>query len=143
MAYLLDVNLLVALIDPQHVFHERAHEWFATEGLTGWATCPITENGVLRVVGNRAYANYQGNPAVVAESLQSLLARPGHRFWPDDISLLDGARVDISRLLSAGQVTDSYLLALARAHGGKLATLDHRLVISAVVGGTESLAVIR
>jgi uncharacterized protein len=74
--------------------------------------------------------------------MQSLLAQPGHVFWPDDISLLDSAKIDSSRLLTTAQVTDSYLLALAQAHGGKLATLDRRLIVDAAVGGASALHLI-
>jgi toxin-antitoxin system PIN domain toxin len=142
MTFLLDVNLMIALIDPSHVSHGTAHEWFATVGHASWATCPITENGVLRVVGNARYPNSPGTPAAVVASLHSLLGQPGHVFWPDDISLLDLTKIDPSRLLTSAQVTNSYLLALARTHGGQLATLDRRLIVSAVTGGLDSLVTI-
>ncbi len=111
--FLIDINVLIALIDPAHVQHDRAHEWFAVSGRKAWATCPLTENGVLRIVGHARYPNSPGTPAAVAELLRVLCALPGHDFWPDDITLLDPARVDGSRLLDSAQVTDSYLLALA------------------------------
>ncbi len=140
--YLLDVNVLVALIDPAHVQHDRAHDWFAAEGREAWATCPITENGVLRVVGHARYPNSPGTPAAVAELVASLLALGGHEFWPDDITLFDNQRIDTSRLLDSGQVTDTYLLALAHAHGGQFATFDRRLVTDAVIGGSRALHLI-
>ena len=143
MSFLLDVNVLIALIDETHIYHATAHRWFAKQSSGGWTSCPITENGVIRIVGSPGYGNFPGNPAIAIESLQSLLARPGHVFWADDISLLDSIKVDASRLLTSAQVTDSYLLALARAHGGRLATLDRKLITDAVVGGVESLYVIR
>src|SRR5277367_1153841 len=133
MTSLLDVNVLIALLDPTHVQHNLAHEWFAKRETQAWATCPLTENGVLRIVGHARYPNSPGTPAVVAELLTTLCALPGHDFWPDDITLLDAGRVDGSRLLDSAQVTDSYLLALAGAHGGQLATFDQRLVADAVV----------
>ena len=142
MIYLLDVNVLIALIDPMHVQHEAAHEWFDSTGRAGWATCPLTENGVLRILGHARYPNSPGTPAAVAPLLNGLCALPGHTFWADRISALDEDAVDSARLLDSGQVTDSYLLALARAHGGKLATLDRRLVTNAVPGGTQSLCLI-
>jgi predicted nucleic acid-binding protein len=71
-----------------------------------------------------------------------LLSLGGHEFWPDDITLFDNQRIDISRLLDSGQVTDTYLLALAHAHGGKLATFDRRLVTDAVVSGSKALHLI-
>ena len=140
--YLLDVNVLVALIDPAHVQHERAHTWFASYGKRAWATCPLTENGVLRVVGHPRYPNSPGTPAAVAEIMAVLLSHKGHEFWPDDISLFDAGLVDPARLLDSGQVTDTYLLALARAHSGRLATFDRRLVADAVIGGSQALQTI-
>jgi toxin-antitoxin system PIN domain toxin len=141
--FLLDINVLIALIDPAHVQHDRAHEWFAASGKKAWATCPHTENGLLRIVGHARYPNSAGTPAAVAELLASLRALPGHEFWPDEISFLDQERVDRSRLLDSTQVTDSYLLALAVARGGQLATFDQRLVTDAVIHGTKALHLIR
>jgi hypothetical protein len=141
--FLLDINVLIALIDPAHVQHDRAHEWFAATGRQTWATCPLTENGVLRIVGHARYPNSPGTPAAVAQLLTALCALPGHEFWSDDITLLDAKRVDGSRLLDSAQVTDSYLLALASAHGGQLATFDQRLVMDAVVNGVKALHLIR
>jgi uncharacterized protein len=140
--YLLDVNILIALIDPTHVNHDKVHDWFRARGGESWATCPITENGTIRIVSNPQYFNSPTTPSDVVAPMQSLLAHSGHVFWPDDISLLDKAKIDSSRLLTAAQVTDSYLLALARAHGGKLATLDRRLIVDAVIGGAKTLHLI-
>jgi len=92
--YLLDVNVLIALIDPVHVLHDRAHEWFAAQGLEAWATCPLTENGVLRIVGHPRYHNSPGTPAAVAELMAVLRGLGGHEFWPDDVSLLDQRRIE-------------------------------------------------
>ena len=141
-AYLLDVNVLIALVDPAHVQHDAAHEWFARQGHKAWATCPLTENGLVRLVGHPRYPSSLGTPAAAMPLLTALRALPGHVFWPDDISLADAERIDASRLLSAGQVTDSYLLALAHAHEGKLASFDRRLVTSAVPGGAQHLHLI-
>lgn len=140
--YLLDVNVLIALVDPAHVHHEPAHAWFAAEGQRAWATCPMTENGLLRIVGHSRYPNSPGGPVAVAGLLAALRALPGHAFWPDDISLGDSARVDTGKLLTHAQVTDSYLLALAVAHAGKLASFDRRLVTDAVQGGRQALQLI-
>lgn len=142
MAFLLDVNVLIALIDPVHVQHDAAHEWFAEQGRESWATCPLTENAVLRIVGHVRYPNSPGTPAAVAPLMMSLCALPGHVFWPDDISLLDAGTFDPARLLNAGQITDSYLLALACTRGGKLATFDRRLIADAVVNGAQGLHLI-
>lgn len=140
--FLLDVNVLISLIDPAHIQHDRAHEWFARSGKKAWASCPLTENGVLRIVGHSRYPSSLGTPAAVAELMTSFLALPGHEFWPDDVTLFDRGRVQSDRLLSSGQVTDTYLLALAAAHGGQLATFDRNLVTDAVVNGSVSLHLI-
>lgn len=140
--FLLDVNVLIALIDPTHIQHDVAHDWFSAQGQQAWATCPLTENGVLRIVGHARYPNSPGTPAAVAPLIKTLRALPGHRFWPDSISLLDDDKLDSTRLLTSGQVTDSYLLALACAQGGQLATFDRRLVTDAVRDGTQGLCLI-
>ncbi|MBE7158785.1 MAG: PIN domain-containing protein [Rhodospirillales bacterium] len=140
--FLLDANVLIALIDPAHVYHDDAHGWFAAEGHRSWATCPLTENAVLRVVGHARYPNGPGTPSVVVPVVAQLRSLPGHRFWPDNISLLDNAHFDPARLLSTGQITDSYLLALARANKGQLATFDRRLVTDAVPDGRQHLRLI-
>jgi toxin-antitoxin system PIN domain toxin len=136
------VNVLIALIDPAHVQHDNAHAWFAEEGSRAWATCPLTENGVLRIVGHSRYPSSPGTPAAVAEIMAEFLALPGHEFWADDVSLFDSRWVDGVRLLDSGQVTDTYLLALAAAHGGRLATFDRLLVTDAVVNGRQALCLI-
>ena len=141
--FLLDVNVLIALIDPAHVQHDRAHEWFASSGSQAWATCPLTENGVLRIVGHARYPNSPGTPAAVGELMRVFLTHPGHEFWPDHISPLDPHHLHTERLLDSAQVTDSYLLALARARGGRLATFARRLVSSAVVDGSQALHLIQ
>ena len=140
--YLLDVNVLIALIDPAHMQHDAAHHWFAQTGSANWATCPLTENGLLRIVGHPRYPNAPGTPATVAGVLLALRALPGHHFWPDDISLMNPALVQAERLLSHTQVTDSYLLALARHHGGKLASFDRKLVTDAAVDGQAALVIL-
>jgi uncharacterized protein len=140
--FLLDINVLIALIDPAHVQHDKAHSWFASKGQKTWATCPITENGVLRILGHPKYPNSPGSPAAVGDLLSRFVELPGHAFWPDDISLLNRTHVNSERLLDSAHVTDSYLLSLARAHSGQLATLDRRLVTDAVDRGTHVLHLI-
>jgi toxin-antitoxin system PIN domain toxin len=142
MVFLLDVNVLVALLDPAHVRHDDSHQWFASIGRRAWATCPLTQNALLRILGNSRYPNAPGTPATVAEILSEIVALPGHHFWGDDISLMDGKKVDTARLLISSQITDSYLLALAHAHNGQLATFDRRLITDAVHGGPKALYLI-
>ena len=97
--FLLDVNVLIALLDSSHVQHGAATRWFSAEGSNSWASCPITENGVISLMDERIFAG--------------------------------------SRLLHAAQLTDTYLLALAQAREGLLATFDRRLVTSAVTNGAR------
>lgn len=139
MTYLLDVNVLIALIDPSHIAHDEAHLWFETVGHSAWATSPITENGVIRIVGNPKYPNSPGSPAIVVEMVRTLKTLPGHHFWPDDISLAGTEGIDTAKIQTVGQVTDSYLLALASAHRGRLATFDRKLSVAAVKGGKAAL----
>lgn len=142
MTYLLDVNVLIALVDPRHVFHDTANDWFHREAALSWATCPITENGLVRIVGNSRYRNPVGPPSEVVRILELLRDMTGHVFWPDTISLADDRLFDPSALTTPEQITDAYLLALAVSNGGRLATLDRRLSPDAVKGGRAALHLI-
>ena len=142
MTFLLDVNILIALIDSTHVGHKAAHRWFGATGSASWATCPLTENGVIRIVGHPKYPNSAGSPAAVAPIIARLRTLPGHVFWTDDLSLIDSDIVDIARIATPRQVTDTYLLALAVAHNGQLATFDRRLSPNAVRRGRAALHLI-
>lgn len=142
MTYLLDVNVLIALIDRKHVNHDVAHLWFADHGAAAWATCPLSENGVLRIVGHPRYANSPGSPAAVLPALTSLCSLPGHVFWPDDISMTGDQHISGARLLISAQLTDVYLLGLAASKNGRFATLDSRIAWQAVTGGKAALHVI-
>jgi toxin-antitoxin system PIN domain toxin len=139
---LLDVNVLIALIDPAHLQHDQAHEWFGRVGRKSFATCPITENGLLRIVGHPRYPNSPGPPSMVASALAAMRALPGHAFWPDSLSLVESSFVDAALLSSHARVTDSYLLALARANKGRLATLDQKLATDGVERGASALVLI-
>jgi len=138
--YLLDVNLLLALSDPMHIHHEPAHRWFAEKGRQSWATCPITENGFIRIASHPSYPNRPGNVAAVLDILRQLCEVPGHHFWPDDISILQILASDA--IITHVQVTDVYLLGLAVQKKGKLATLDQRIPVHAVRGGRKALELI-
>ena len=140
--YLLDVNVLIALIDPAHVQHDQVHEWFGRVGYKAFATCPITENGLLRIVGHPKYPNSPGPPSTVAAALAAIRGLPGHSFWPDSISLVESSLVDPDLLSSHSRVTDSYLLALAKENEGKLATMDQKLASEAVTDGKPTLTLI-
>jgi uncharacterized protein len=140
--FLLDVNVLISLVDPAHVQHDQVHAWFGRIGRKAFATCPITENGLLRIVGHPKYPNSPGPPSVVARALATIRALPGHAFWPDSISLLGSDGVETALLSHHTRVTDSYLLALARENKGQLATLDQKLATDAVALGSSALLLI-
>lgn len=142
MIRLLDVNVLIALTDPLHAFHEKAHFWFDAGPREAWASCPTTENGLMRIVGYSGYPGSPGSPGAVAKLLSGLFLLSGHIFWPDDISLLRTAEVDVAAIRTSSQMTDTYLLALAVSKGGLLATFDRRLSTAAVKGGAAALEVI-
>lgn len=134
---LLDVNVLIALLDDAHVFSRRANEWI--EGAPrSVATCPIVENGVIRIMSAPAYsATLRATPEQIADGLEALAAGLDHVFWPDAVSLLDESVVDFSRLHGHRHVTDAYLLALAVQQRGAIASFDTALPVSAVRGATR------
>jgi len=142
VTFLLDVNVLIALIDPTHVAHDAAHRWFAETGSASWATCPLTENGVIRILGHPQYPNSAGSPAAVAPIVTRLRALAGHVFWKDELSLVASDLVDINEIMTPHHVTDTYLLAMAVANQGWLATFDRRLSTRAVRWGRAALYVI-
>jgi toxin-antitoxin system PIN domain toxin len=135
---LLDVNLLVALFDPDHVHHETAHDWFADNASEGWATCPMTENGFVRVLANPAYGG-TSRPSELVGRLRRFCKGPRYQFWTDDISLRDETLFDPAFLTSHRQLTDIYLLGLAKKRGGRLATFDRTIPVKAIVGGRREL----
>jgi hypothetical protein len=138
--YLLDVNLLIALADPMHIHHPSAHRWFAEKGHAAWATCPITENGFIRVASHPNYPNRPGEAAAVIAVLRQLCGPPGRRFWAEEISILQILKPDA--IVTHAQITDVYLLGLAVQKKGKLATLDPRIPVGAVRGGRKALELI-
>lgn len=140
--YLLDVSVLIALVDPEHIQHDPAHEWFARVGRKGFATCPLTENGLIRIIGHPKYPSSPGPPRVVLQSLIAIRGLPGHNFWPDHLSIADKQFFAPELLSSHSRVTDSYLLALAHANGGRLATMDQKLATDVVPGGKKALELI-
>jgi uncharacterized protein len=141
--YLLDVNVLIALVDPAHIQHDQAHDWFGRVGHKAFATCPLTENGLIRIIGHPKYPNSPGPPSVVLQSLAAIRGLSGHEFWPDDLSIADAEFFAPELLSSHSRVTDSYLLALAHAKGGRLATMDRKLATEVVPGGRKALVLIQ
>jgi hypothetical protein len=133
---LLDVNVLIALLDDAHVFSRRANEWLEAAPRR-IATCPIVENGVIRIMSAPAYsASHRATPEQVADGLKALAQGVDHAFWPDELSLLDETLIDFSRLHGHRQITDAYLLALAVRRGGVVVSFDAGMPLSAVRGAT-------
>jgi len=139
---LLDLNTLLALLDPQHVFHEAAHYWVETTPGLRFLTCTLVQNGVVRIASQSAYPNALGTAAEVCAVVGAFCADPRHEFCPDDISLLDPSHLARPALLTPSRVTDLYLLALARHHDASLATFDRRIPAEAVLDGPRHLNVI-
>lgn len=133
MRALLDANVLIALLDADHSLHVRAVDWFGQHVRDGWSSSPITQNGCVRVMSHPGYPNPVPVGAVV-ERLAEAMRDPLHQFWPDDLSIVDGERLDASRIHGPRQITDVYLLALAVKHGGRFVTFDNRVAIDAVRG---------
>ena len=141
MRSLLDVNVLIALLQPDHAHHGVAHRWWSAQRSEGWASCPLTQNGFVRIVSQPKYPK----PLSIISALDLLeeeIAGTDHAFWPDDISLLDARRIDRARILGPKQLTDVYLLALAVKNGGRLATFDRGIPVGAVRGATKRNVVV-
>lgn len=142
MGALLDVNMLIALLDEDHPHHAVAMNWLRANSRLGWATCPITQGGCLRILSQPRYPNPFGIVGAI-EQLLRLTSTSEHEFIPDDVNLLDAGVVDFSRLSGHRQLTDVYLLALAVRHDLRFVTLDRGVQLAVVGGASEShLAVI-
>ncbi len=141
MTTLLDVSVLIALLDGDHVHHTQATRFFQNLGPEGWATCPLTENGVLRILGMSLARSGIGSPDLVRTQFLAYLDSPGHQFWHDDVSLMN-RRLFIP-LPGSKQLTDSCLLGLAVKHGGRLATFDASIDASLIPGGAAAYEVIK
>jgi uncharacterized protein len=144
MRALLDVNVIIALLDPDHIFHDRAHDWWAANAKSGWASCPIVENGVVRIMSNPGYNDKDHfTPGELVLCLRTFAQKTDHEFWPDDLSLRDEKIFATERIHSSRLLTDFYLLALAAKHSGKLATFDQGIPVSSVrIAGAKNLCVL-
>jgi len=134
--YLLDVNVLIALSDTFHSHHTRARNWWRTTHPAPWATCPITENGFLRILGQATYPNFSGGPNGALSLLDDLVRAYNHQFWPDDFTLRNSAFV--SHLPPSKHLTDIYLLSLAASRNGWFATFDQNIDPDLVTGGRSA-----
>lgn len=133
MRALLDVNVIIALLDPDHVFHDKAHKWWASHSSSGWASCPIVENGTVRIMSNIGYTRgARFTPGDLIVRLRAFAEQTNHEFWSDDISLRDGSVFALDRIHGSKQLTDIYLLAIAAKHKGRLVTFDEGIAVSVV-----------
>jgi len=144
MRALLDINVVIALLDPDHTLHNQAHQWWAANHKSGWASCPLSENGVVRIMANPAYSKkVHFSPPDLISRLHTFASGTDHEFWPDEVSLRDQKVFVIERLLSSRQLTDVYLLALAAQRRGRLATFDQSVSLPAVrIAKPENLCVL-
>jgi len=135
---LLDVNVVVAMFDPGHVMHQDAHRWFARNREFGWASCPMTINGCIRILSNPAYPVMKQTPAELVGRLRSFCATTDHHFWPDSVSLLDEELFRPSMIAGHRNITDAYLLGLAVRNHGRLAPFDRPITLKTVPGAGPS-----
>ena len=138
--YLLDASVLIALAWPEHSSHQRAGRWFAAHATGGWATCPITQAALVRVLSNPAFSPRALTPADALHVLKNNLELPGHHFWSDAITLGEALERIPTRLAGHRQVTDAYLVGLAMHNRGKVATLDRGILQFAPAGSVEVIA---
>lgn len=141
MRALLDLNALIAFLDAEHLHKPRIHQWWLQNRTYGWATCPLTQNGFVRVISQPNYSS----PISIGRAFDHLRRNTetnDHVFWPDDISLLDEQLIDRFRILGPKQLTDIYLLALAVKRGGRLVTFDRAIPIAAVLGAKADHVVV-
>lgn len=138
MRALLDVNILLALLDSDHIDHERAMSWLEENIDQGWSSCAITQNGFIRIISQPRYPN-PVTPAVAVSRLQQATNTPHHEFWACEVSMLDPDWIEHARILRHAQITDAYLLALAASHGGRFVTFDKGLDPAIVPGGADHL----
>jgi toxin-antitoxin system PIN domain toxin len=141
MRALLDINVLLALLDSDHVDHERARAWITAEIEQGWASCAITQNGFVRIISQPRYPS-PAPPSHAIDMLTRATRTRYHEFWPCNVSILDENTVDRSRLHSSTQVTDAYLLALAVENDGRFVTFDQSIALGAVAGARHQHLVV-
>lgn len=132
MIALLDVNVLVALFDPAHLHHEAAHVWFGRNRRLQWATCPLTENALVRILSNASYPGQRTTLDDAAVRLRTFCSDRHHVFWPDSVSVRDSGRFRWNHVQGHRQLTDVYLLALSVSKEGRLATFDSAISLQAV-----------
>ena len=122
--HLLDVNVVIALAWPLHMHHAIAHAWFERVGHKSWSTCPLTQLAFVRISSNPKIISAAVSPRAAVNALGQMVGLAGHVFWPDDLPVNDLSSFTSKALVGHRQVTDAYLIELAKRHNGKLATLD-------------------
>lgn len=135
--YLLDANVLIALAWPEHSAHGRASLWFGKRAHEGWATCPMTQAALVRVLSNPAFSPRGLTPSGALLVLKRNVELPGHQFWTDSLQLGEALDRMPTPLTGHRQITDAYLVALAIENRGKLATLDRGIPRFAPAGSVE------
>jgi uncharacterized protein len=139
---LLDVNVLIALLDSDHVHHQKATEWLQTYGNAGWSSCSITINGCARILSNPSYPRSLPLAQVLVR-LKEATQSPVHESLDCALSLLDETRFSFDRLLTHSQITDVYLFGLAVQNNHRFVTLDSRINVLSVKGAvSEQLVVV-
>jgi toxin-antitoxin system PIN domain toxin len=126
--FLFDVNVLIAMAWPTHDGHKKVQQWFSTHAPSGWATCPITQSAFVRILSNPSFSPNALSPRDALALLQTNLAHSEHRFWPDEIGLVQALKPLAPQLEGHQQVTDAYLLGLAMHKEGKFVTMDKSVV---------------
>jgi uncharacterized protein len=141
LAALLDLNALIALVDSDHTGHKAITRWFRQNHRGGWATCPLTENGIVRILSQPTYSSGRRTPTEVIDVMRALKTAfaQSHQFWSDDLSLIDSPLFDSTLIAGSKQVTDVYLLGLAFQHKAKLVSFDRTLQWQAIRGASKDL----
>ncbi len=139
MRALLDINVLIALFDADHIFNDRAHTWLETHAAEGIATCPMTENGLIRILSNPQYSKkVRLTPSEVIRRFKAFVDKQNHRLLKDTISLTDAGLFHPDQILGSKQINDIYLLALALKHGVRFVTFESSINLRAVNGASET-----
>ena len=140
---LLDLNVLIALAWPSHIHHLRAHKWFAKAQNSGWATCPITQSGFVRLSSNPKILPGAVSPKEALHLLEQITRLPNHLFWEDSIALVDTVVFKDSNIIGYRQITDAYLLSLAIHNKGCLVSFDNGIATLVPTAYRDSLKILK
>ena len=136
-----DINLMLAILDQAHPNHIRGKAWFSSASVTGWATCPLTQNGFVRVLSTQSYPGIRMRTEDAVALLKTAVANHPltHHFWEDSISIYDASLINPTRLRGPKQITDIYLLALCQKHRSTFVTFDQGITVEAIVSPHPNL----